>query len=276
MSATATAAEPINELASRPPIGPGHNLPPLDQQLAEELAGKKLRAAELVEAATSSQIASDDQAGQVTTLIRLIRDEEKSLDQAREERKRPFLDAGRAVDAAYGAVIRPLVLARAGENGRGGLGAMLTQWENQREAEAQRERERLAAEQRQQEEEAERARQAAEAARAQGSGSVSAELAAIRAQEEADRLGRQAATVRPEPIRAALGTATMRREIAFDVVDIRKLLGWMLKQPLKGQVEQAARTIMGGYLKNLGVDAIDRGIAIPGIEARIEKRAQVR
>lgn len=265
---------PINTLAGRG-IGDNSAAVPLAELLAEEMAIDKARAAELVAAAEKAQIANDGDATKVVTLIGLIRAHEKTLDQAREARKRPFLDDCRAVDAAYGAAIRPLVLARAGADGKGGLGAMLTTWQRKREEEARRERERVEAEQRRQAEEAERARQAAEHAKAQGNGSVAAELDAIRAQEEADRLARQAETIRPEPIRTAVGAVGMRREIAFDITDIRKALGWLVKNRAN-EITQAARTIVGKHLQSLGVEAVERGIEIPGVAARIERRAQVR
>jgi hypothetical protein len=261
----------INELA-RPGIG--HNQPPLSTQLAEELEGDATRTDELVAAAQSSQIASDDDAAKVTTLIALIRNHEKKLDGDREVRKRPFLESCRVVDSAYAAVMRPLVIARTGD-GRGGLAGMLTQWQRKREDEAAQERARIAAEQRRQEEEAARAREAAEAAKANGTGSVQAELAALAAEEEAQRLARQAETIRPEPIRTAVGAASMRREIAFDVTDLRKALGWLVKNR-SNEISQAARTIVGKHLASLGVDAVERGVEIPGIAARIDRRAQVR
>lgn len=267
---------PINTLAQRAPTA-GHNsgAAPLAELLADEMAGDKARADELVAAAESSRIASDDDAAKVTILVGMIRAHEKTLDQAREARKRPFLESGRIVDATYGAAIRPLTLARAGADGRGGLTGMLTQWQKKREDEARAERERIEAERRAQEEEAERARQAAEAAKAGGSGAVAAELAAIRAREEADRLARQAGTVRPEPIRTALGGVNMRREIAFDITDIRKALGWLARNRA-AEIAQAARTIIGKHLNSLGVDAVEAGVDIPGVAARIERRAQVR
>ena len=266
----------VNTLADRAPPGIGHNAPPLAEQLAEEIAADKARADELIAVAETARIANDADAEKVTTLVALIRGHEKKLDGDRDARKRPFLESCRVVDAAYGAVIRPLALVRAGTDGRGGLGAMLTAWQRKREEEARIERERIDAERRRREAEAEAARVAAEEARAKGSGSVAAELEALHKAEEAEALARQAETIRPEPIRSPLGAVSSRREIAFEITDLRKLLSWMLKQPMKGGVEQAARTIMGNYLRQLGVETIARGIDIPGLSARVESRAQVR
>lgn len=257
-------------------IGDNSGTAPLAELLGEEIAADKARADELIAAAEEAKIANDDDASKVATLIALLRDLEKKLDKAREDRKRPYLESCRTIDAAYGAVIRPLVLRRAGVDGRSGLSGILTIWQRKREDEARAERARIEAEQRRKEEEAEAAHRAAEEAKTKGAGSVAAELEAIRRAEEAEALARQAETIRPDPIRTALGSVNTRREIAFEVTDIRKLLGWMLKQPMKGQVEQAARTIMGAYLKSLGVEAVARGVEIPGLSARVESRAQVR
>lgn len=265
----------INTLAERPP-GMGHNLPPLSEQIAEETAADKARTDELIAAAATARIETDEDAAKVTTLVALMRSHEKAIDARREERKRPFLENCHIVDGAYSALIRPLVVARAGENGRGGLTAALTEYQRRREEKARREREAAEAEQRRREAEAEAARRAAEEARAAGAGSVAAELEAIRKQEEADALARKAQTIRPEPIRSAVGAVSMRREIAFEITDLRKALGWLVKNR-QAEVTQAARTILGKHLQSIGVDAIENGLVeIPGVAARVERRAQVR
>ncbi len=262
----------VNTLAAHAPgIGDNSGAVPLAELLAEELASGKARADELVAAAAEALIASDQDAEKVTALVALIRSHHKFLDGEREARKRPFLEGVRTVDAAYGAVIQPLVFARGGNNGRGGLGAMLTQWQQKREAEARVERERIEAKQRAREEEAERAREAAKAA---GRGTLAAELAHLRAKEEADRLGRQAETIRPEPIRSAAGAVSMRREIAFKIVDEKKAIAWLYKNR-RGELLNYGRTILGAHLRSMGVDAA-QSAAIPGVEVTIESRAQVR
>lgn len=255
-------------------VGDNSAAVPLAEILADEIATDKARADELVAAARSALIANDDDAAKVATLIGLIRAHEKTLDQARAARKQPFLESGRLVDGAYNAVLGPLTQARGGADGRGGLGAILTAWERKREDEARRERWYLEAEQRAKEDEAERARAAAEAARAGGAGAVSAELDAIQLEEEAARLARQAQTLRPEPIRTPVGAVNMRREIAFEVADLRSALGWLVRNRV-GEIGQAARTIIGAHLRSMGVDAA--GTAdIPGVTVTITNRAQVR
>jgi len=254
---------PFNTLA-------GHNSAgiPLAELLADEIASDKARADEMIASATAAKIATHDDAGKVATLVGLIRNHERKLDQDREAKKRPYLDGGRTVDNAYSAVIRPLAQIRETLTG------MLTRWQRQCDAAAQREASRIEAERRQQAEAAERARLAAEEARGTGS-SIAAELAAIAAQERAEALMREAEMVRPAPIRTAFGAVAMRREIAFDVVDLEKLLGWLLKHR-SNEIAEATRAIVGKHLHVLGVDAVERGIDIPGVTARIERRAQLR
>ena len=269
------ALAPVNELAGRGRLGIGANQPPLAEMLAEEIAPYTKRAEALMQSAGEAQIASDDEAAKVTALIKLLRDHEQTIDEAREARKKPFLEAGRLVDSVFGTVIRRLKLARCGDNGKGGLTGMLTAYERRREEAAAAERRRIEEEQRKAEEEAAAARAKLEAAQNNGSGSIQAELAAIAAQEEAERLARKAETIRPEPIRTTVGNSSMRREIAFEITDLRKALGWLVKNR-NSEIMQAARAIVGKHLNSLGVDAVERGVEIPGVAARIEKRAQVR
>jgi hypothetical protein len=260
----------VNTLAGNPRAVIGGNQPPLAEQLVEELATDAARADELIAAADGARIANDEDAAKVATLDGLARDHEKKLDRWHKDRKQPILDAGREVDRAHHKIAEPLAAARRH------LGAMLTVWQRRREEEARRERERLAAEQRRREEEAERARQAAEAAKAKGSGALNAELDAIRAQEEADKLARQAETIWPEPIRTMVGTVGTRRQIAFDVTDEKKALAWAYRSR-RNETTQFLRTVIGKHLQSLGVDAVESGnVDIPGVIARIEKIAQVR
>jgi hypothetical protein len=261
--------------------GIGHNLPPLGEQLVEEIAPLHARAQKLVEIGATALIVDDESAAKIIDIAGLMETLEKELEAARETRGRPFLEATRAVNSAYIPLIEQLTTLRLGPMGtdkkrRGGLRGMLETFRQKREAEAEAARQTALAEQRRREEEAEAARRAAELA-AVGDGSrLGYELAALKAQEAADYAARRAGAIRPEPVRAHLGSLGTKREIAFDVTDIRKLLGWMIKQPMKGNVEQAVRTIMGAYLRQLGVDAVARGVEIPGLAARVETQAAIR
>ncbi len=252
-----------NALADPPGIG--HNLPPLGEQLAEELAAPKARADALLEVAATAVIVDDESAAKVIDLGQLIAALEKDLDAARTERKRPFLEAGRAIDTAYGGIIGGLMACRQGLRG------MLTAYNHKRAAEAEAARQVALAEQRQREEEA-----AAAQERARQTTNVTDALASLKAQEEAAAAARRAEAIRPEPIRAQLGSLGARREIAFDITDMRKLLQWIVRQPMKTNLEAEVRKLMGAYLRQLGVDAVARGVDIPGMSVWIDTQAAIR
>lgn len=260
-----------NQLVDEMP-GIGHNQPPID----ELLAPFRERQVAVIEVAKTALIVDRESARKVLDLEQTIQALDKELEEERERRKRPYLDICRQIDETFGAITGPLRTVRYGENGRGGLRGMLTTWDREERERVQAERERREAEARRAEAEAEAARRIADQGRVNG-GNITAELAAIQAEETARRLAQQAATVVAEPLRSNLGQLSVRREITFTIVDLRKLLGWMLRQHgLKAQVEQAARTIMGKYLRGLGVQNVERGIEIPGVVAGTERVATVR
>lgn len=275
----------MNDIAAAPEglPGIGHNQPPLGEELAIVLAPLSDRAKQLLGVAETALIVDDLSATKIVDLSALIQALERELDLLREERKAPFLAAGRLVDSTFNPVIEQLTTARLGpevnKRRTGGLRGMLTAYQQRREAEAAEARRKAEEEQRRREAEAEEARRKAEEARqAQQGGSIKADLDAIAAEEAAAAAQRRAEAIRPEPIRAQLGQMSARRDIAFDITDLRKLLGWMLKQPMKSNLEAEARKMMAAYLKTLGVDAVERGGAenIPGIAVRIEKQAAIR
>lgn len=102
---------PVNTLAGRG-IGDNSAAAPLAEVLADELAADKARAAELLASARAARIESAADAGKVADLLVLIREHERSLDAARDARKRPLLHDQRTIDAAFGAVIGSLCRAR--------------------------------------------------------------------------------------------------------------------------------------------------------------------
>jgi hypothetical protein len=257
-----------NQLAESPGIG--HNLPLLAEQLAEEIASLRERAGRLVAVAETAVIIDTESAEKVINLAGLMAALEKELDAAREARGKPFLESVRAVNGAYNLLIVQLHACR------DDLRGMLNAFRKKREAEAEAERQAALAEQRQREEAAAAAHRAAEEAAAAGRSGIGDELAAMKAQEEADAAARRAAAIRPEPVRAQLGSLGSQRSIVFDITDTRKLVAWIVKQPMKGNLDQALRTIMGSYLRQLGVDAVARGVEIPGLSARVDTNAAIR
>jgi hypothetical protein len=255
----------------------GANQPPLSERIAEEIAPLLATRDQLLASAESALIIDGESAAKVVDLAKQMSNLEDMADLVREEMIRPHLLAQREINSSFGTVTNQLKLARQGADGRGGLRLMLTQWQRKLEVAAQAERDRLAAAQRLREAEAEAARRAAEEKKAAGSTGVADELTAMQAEEAAQRLARQAEAIRPEPVRSHLGMAGTRREIVFEITDVRKLLGWLLKSPLRVQVEAAVTGLMRPYLRNaIGVDGVEKGVEIPGLTARIERVAQIR
>jgi hypothetical protein len=260
-----------NQLVDDARFGIGGNQPPLDEYLPELLAPFRTRQAQMIEVAKSARIIDRESAEKVVDLDVLIKGLAAELETQREQLKRPYLDACKLIDGQFGALTQPLGVARNSAR------LMLTSWNRAEEERAEAVRQRLEAERRQAEAEAEAARRVAEEKRTAGSNSVAAELEAMQAEEQARRLADRAATVAAEPLRSHLGAVGTRREIDFQVINLRTLLSWMLKTPgIAGQLQAAASTIMSRYLRGLGVAAIEQGVDVPGLEVRIQKQAQVR
>jgi hypothetical protein len=144
-SATAAARDPRYD-----------NKPPLEDQVMLEFdedlerEGIKDRIAELLANAGKCPESFDDEAtaGKVGDFIRLARDVEKRVNDAREKHNRPLLNAQRGLKGRADAVLQPLL--QAGATLRSRLNAFTTREANrraeeqrQREAEAQRAREAL-------------------------------------------------------------------------------------------------------------------------------------
>lgn len=250
----------------------GHNKPPLAEALDAEVEVWRRRSEEILALVGDAVIIDAESAKKVTDLAAKTKDLEDELDKARLARGKPFRDAQALVNSTFDALIRPLKLAREGEDRRGGLRGMLTVFDNKVRAEAEAERRRLEAEQRQREAEAAEAqKKAEEAARAGAAGQVNAELAAARTREAADQARLRAEAVRPIPIRSHLGQVSRRREFRFEITDLGATIAWLITQPgHKNNVEQSVRTIVGSYLRSLGVDAVARGVEIPGIEITVD------
>jgi hypothetical protein len=265
----------VEELGSFPR---DHNQPPLGEEIAETLMPFRKRQADILDVADTARIENDFDAERVVDLVKICRSFEQELDGERARLKAPYLAACQQIDRAFGALSRPVAVARYGEDGKGGLLKLIDNHRRQKEEAAQAERERLLSEQRLREAEAEAARRAAEEQRAAGSGGVAAELAAIQAEQEAARLAREAAAVRAEPIRSDLGTVGNLRVIEWKILELRQVVGWLMRNPdLRGQLETAVRTLLDKYLRGLGVKAIENGAGrIPGTDVRVVHRAKVR
>lgn len=258
----------------------GGNFPPLAEQLRDELATPTLKRDELIKLAGESIIIDDESAGKVTNLSQIMRDFEEELDRARNDRLAPLNDAIRVINAAYGAIRAPVARARLGDDATKspGLKGMIAAWKKKCDDDAAAERQRLAAEQAEREADAAAAAAAVEEKRLAGTATTADRLEALHLEDEAKAAAGRVTAIRSEPIRATLGQVGTSRSVAFDIIDLRRLLAWMAKQTMKSNLEIEVRKIMGGYLRNLGVKAVERGIdpPIPGIKAWVVEDIRIR
>lgn len=256
-------------LARRSPRGFGDNRPPLLEALEAETASLRRRAEEIIALDGTIKIIDMDSAQKAIDIEVKAKDVEDEAKLLRLARSKPARDTVDLINNYVNGIVAPVAIMR------GGLRTAIAEFNNRRRAAAEAERRRLAEEQRKREAEAAEAqRQAEEAARA-GKGQIGAELDAAQARERADRARRNAEAIRPEPIRSHLGQVSQRREITFDVSDLGAVLAWLISQPgLRNKIEQAVRTIIGAYLRGaLGIDAVARGVDIPGVTVRVEHGA---
>ena len=190
----------------------GANMPPLAEQLPEETKEIEQRAADLIGGVERAKVTDRESAEKAALLAGLIKTHLTLIDETRETRKRPYLEAGRAVDAHFSAIAGRLATFDPRKKIIGGplftvLG-MVDKFRREEEAKAEAERQRLEAEAR-----AERAK-AAEAERlrreAEERERRAAEEAAERvrkAEEEAARSKNRAAAAEAAQARAAQAQA---------------------------------------------------------------------
>lgn len=272
----------IEALRARLP-GVGHNQPPPEERLAEEvreaLSPWLAKRDALLAVAESVVIVDDESAGKVTSLLVQMRDAAEEIDAERTKRKRPHLEAGRFIDAQYNPVSQRISVAREA------VQKALTQYDDQRKAEATALQRKALEEQRQREQEAATARKRADDAAAAGKSSSTDALAALKAEEEAEKAAKRAAAVRPEPIRSDLGQVQRRREILIEPIEgagkddpLRRGFGWAIKQPGGRSWLMAALTdFVRKHVTGLGVDAVEKGIKVDGFKISVvQGQANVR
>lgn len=159
-----------------PRLGIGGNAPPLAERLADETAPLLARAKELAASAGRAAVTDEETAGKATLLAKMIKEHVAKIEAEREQVKKPYLEAGRTVDAHYKGIASTLA------DPLKSIIGMVDAYRREQEAKAAAERRRL-------EEEARKQREAAEAAaRAQRE----AEEREQRAAEEAARKVREA------------------------------------------------------------------------------------
>ena len=213
----------------------GGNNPPNDidilrERLAEEAAQLTSRRDELLGSVDRAPlvVVTEEEAGKVADLIKMITACHKNAEIARVARKEPFLASGRAVDGFYKQITDPL------EKAKGKVALRLTAYQRAKEAEERRRREEEA---RLQAEEAERQRQAAAAAAqamqtsAQLDAAIAAERHAKQVAADAEK-ARQAAAAKPAELSRTRGdfgaVASLRTEwtgelISRDEIDLEAL-----------------------------------------------------
>lgn len=248
-----------------------HNRPPLAEAIDEELSGRRSRADQLLAVAARSVIVDEASAGKVVDLTRQLKELHDEVDKARLARTEPYRDAVKLINHSYDALKLKLSLAIGGTSGRDGLARMLTAWDDKQRAAVEAERRRLAEEARKREEEAAAARAAAEAKAQAGKIDPAAELEALRASDEAERLARRADAIRHEPTRSQLGQTTRRKQIRFEIQDFAARLRDIMRSPRKTQVEQLVHKLTEHELRDLGVAAIESGVQMVGVRAWVEE-----
>ena len=248
-----------------------HNRPPLAEAIDEELSGRRSRADQLLAVAARSVIVDEASAGKVVDLTRQLKELHDEVDKARLARTEPYRDAVKLINHSYDALKLKLSLAIGGTSGRDGLARMLTAWDDKQRAAVEAERRRLAEEARKREEEAAAARAAAEAKASAGKVDPAAELEALKAQDDAERLARRAEAIRHEPTRSQLGQTTRRKQIRFVVEDFAARLRDIMRSPRKKQVEELVDKLTEHELRDLGVAAIESGVQMIGVRAWVEE-----
>jgi hypothetical protein len=248
-----------------------HNRPPLAEAIDEELSARRSRADQLLAVAARSVIVDEASAGKVIDLTRQLKELHDEVDKARLARTEPYRDAAKLINNRYDALKLKLLMAIGGTSGRDGLSRMLTAWDDKQRAAVEAERRRLADEARKREEEASAARAAAEAKAQAGRADPAAELEALKAKDEAERLARSAEAIRHEPTRSQLGQTTRRKQIRFEIQDFAARLRDIMRSPRRAQVEQLVDKLTEHELRDLGVPAVESGVQIVGVRAWVEE-----
>lgn len=264
----------IAAIRARAP-GMGHNRPPLVEQLAIETEALLGQVNTLIDVTESARIVDDVSAAKVNDLMRQVIDKDKEVEAERKKRNEPYAKALEAINAHYNGMRAMLSAAWIGADAKGGLRQMLTAWDDKKREAADAARRKAFAEQQERDRQAAEARRKADEAAQAGNvaGAVSANLQAASLQEQATRAETRATAIRAEPIRSTLGTTSRARKIVFTIDDEDKAFAWARSTPgIKDNLLADLRARVDSYLRSraVGVEAVQRGVNIPGITARIE------
>ena len=248
-----------------------HNRPPLSEAIEEDLAPSSARVDQLIEvAANMGAIDNVERAGKLVDLVRMLKEQHDQLDTDRLRKTKPYRDAQQLINNRYHALQLKLTMAIGGASGRDGCVGQLTRWDDQQRAKVDADRRRLAEEARKRQEEAAAARAAAEAKAGAGKIDPAAELEALKARDDAERLTRRAEAIRHEPTRSQLGQTTRRKVIRFVIENFDVRLKAILATPRKKQVEVLVNDITKHELGDLGVAAVESGVQMVGVRAWVE------
>lgn len=171
--------------------GPGHNKPPVEEQVKAEFRDELLRDRpdfmqryeDILAASKRVAVTDDETLGKAGDLIKIIRAAGDHVTVTHKTVKQPYLDGGRAADAEKNALLGNLEDARSSVNG------LMNEFMSRRAAAERAERERREAEE----------RAAAQAAAEAGEGEA-VPLAA-------------AAPAKPQPVRSDAGSTVSGREV---------------------------------------------------------------
>lgn len=254
-------------------VGIGDNKPPLDEearaQFRENLLADRpdfeLKLEQIVASADRVTVTNDDEYGRAGDLIKIMRAAANHASEAHERAKRPFLEAGRAVDGAKNALIARLDTAKAK------VQPLMNEYAAQKEAAERAERERIAAEQRRLAEQAaaaERERQRAEQEAIEAARAATNEEERRAANERAEEAAaaaeaaQAAAAIAPaevakaEPVRSDGGSTVSTRQVwNSEVEDYTKALRHVRSDPkVKEAIDSAiARLVRAGQRELTGV-----------------------
>lgn len=247
----------------------GHNRPPLVEQLRLDTEGLLAEVNALVDTTESAQVIDDVSAAKCNDLLRQAIDKDTAVNNDRQRRNQPYADAVAAINAHYNEMRAMLAAAQTG------LRRMLTAWDDKKREAAAAARAAAIAEQQERERQAAEARRKADEAAKAGNvaGAVSADIQAASLQEQAVRAETRATAIRPEPIRSTLGTTSRTRKIVFTIDDEDKAFAWARATAgIKDNLLADLRARIDSYLRSraVGVAAVERGVDIPGITAKIE------
>lgn len=254
--------ETVGDILDRgaPAIGDNSKKADLAELLPEETAKFREDADKLIASAGRAAITNEETAGKVTLLGKMIAEHMKTVDAAREERKKPFLESGRLVDSHFKAITDPLATAKKK------LADMLTVWLRKKEAEAAEARRKADAEARARTAEANTA-----AALAAVSGDVESEAGAAQAQAVATQAVEQAQAVAAAPVMVDSGLGAKSSGTTRPVVTITDLRAAVLHLIVTNEPE--VRAFVQTHYDRQARAKIRN---LPGADVREEKFASIR